>query len=1083
MHPACRKSTLLGARSSWCVGANSYPVLASSLDPVTRKHWEATIVRGVLPKYNGIIAFPKKQCDILENCETSNQLASPRERQPSVKTVVQPRSNTKILAASSNSGNASSEECDICGESHKNFECGLLKNLSVSERVEKARSLGFCFNCLRKGHRLRDCLSDRKCMKSRQRHHTQLYDDARVKPDQTDSKKKEVPDKPVPVSTPVYSEAQAGLSSGSASTVTSTCSVQAAPTKKNVLLLTAVVNVFDRQGKPYLCRILLDCGSQVNLITKSMADAIATRISPANVKISGVNNRTTSSLEKTVVKIHSRYSDYQATVECIITPTVTGPIPNTEIDVSDWHISPGFQLADPEFNCPQDIDMLIGNGLFFKLLKSGQYRLAEHLPELRDTHLGWVFTGEYEEVGNHGPSYSHTVTVEDVYDAVQRFWHIEEVPDQEAKSTEAEECEKHFLSTHKRTKEGRFVVQLPLKENANQLSDCRSLALKRFYLLEQRFARDPCLREQYVDFIREYERLGHCKQIDERKDPPNMLKCHLPHHAVIRPDSSSTKCQVVFDASSKPSKSGISLNEVLKVGGNVQSDTFDIVLRFRKPKFAFTADISKMYRQILVDPMHLALQRIFWRESPEKSMKVYELTTVTYGTASAPFLATQCLKQLAGDGKLEYPLGAATVIEDFYVDDVLSGDDTLKGAIERQAQVKKLLATAGFSIHKWCSNSEQLLEHIPEEEREEMKNLEEQGVNEVIKVLVIVLAKLLMQQLWKSKMSWDEPVEKAISAQWMLIKKTLVFTNQVRIPRHVLTDKAGYELHGFADASMATYGACIYIRSVLQDDSAKLQLVCSKSKVAPLEQSTIPRLELCAARLLSHLVPKVIRALKMRFKRVVLWSDSQIVLAWMHKSPDQLQVFVRNRIIEIRSVTKEYEWMYVRSEFNPADIVSRGQMPSELVKNKLWWYGPDFLSSVQFEQEVVEEITDEELPELRSVAAVVLPATEEDELKVFSKYSSFRKIQRVIALVLRFVRNCKKKDPATRVTESIPTVQELRCAMEVIVKVVQRQEFGDEVARVETRKPCRRLGSLSPILVNGVLRLGGHYRSASCPAS
>ncbi|XP_055522792.1 uncharacterized protein LOC129716973 [Wyeomyia smithii] len=445
---------------------------------------------------------------------------SPRERQPSVKTVVQPRSNTKILAALSNSGNASSEECDICGESHKNFQCGLLKNLSVSERVEKARSLGLCFNCPRKGHRLCDCPSDRKCMKCRQRHHIQLHDDARVKPDQTDSKKKEVPDKPVPVSTSVNFEAQAGLSSGSASTVTSTCSVQAASTKKNVLL----VNVFDRR---------------MNLITKSMADAIAIRILNANVKISGVNNRTTSSLEKTVVKIHSRYSDYQATVECIITPTVTGPIPNTEID---WHIPPGFQLADPEFNCPQDIDMLIGNGLFFKLLKSG----------------------EYEEVGNHGPSYSHTVTVEDVYDAVQRFWQIEEVSDQEAKSTEAEECERHFLSTHKRTKEGRFVVQLPLKENANQLSDCRSLALKRFYLLEQRFARDPCLPEQYVDFIREYERLGHCKQIDERKDPPNMLKCYLPHHAVIRPDSSSTKCRVVFDASSKPFRSWVTFNDVLK---------------------------------------------------------------------------------------------------------------------------------------------------------------------------------------------------------------------------------------------------------------------------------------------------------------------------------------------------------------------------------------------------------------------------------------------------------------------------------------------------------------------------------------
>lgn len=76
--------------------------------------------------------------------------------------------------------------------------------------------------------------------------------------------------------------------------------------------------------------------------------------------------------------------------------------------------------------------MLIGNGLFFKLLKTGQYRLAEHLPELRETRLGWMLTGEYEEICNQGPSYSLTVTVEDVYDAVQRFWHIEEVPEHKA---------------------------------------------------------------------------------------------------------------------------------------------------------------------------------------------------------------------------------------------------------------------------------------------------------------------------------------------------------------------------------------------------------------------------------------------------------------------------------------------------------------------------------------------------------------------------------------------------------------------------------------------------------------------------
>ncbi|XP_062714757.1 uncharacterized protein LOC134291264 [Aedes albopictus] len=1109
-------------------------LLASALDPVTRKQWEATIVRGTLPKYEDMLKFLKQQCDILENCETSAQVPTPRAERSNVKAAdpskPSPKSNPKILAASTSGGSASSETCDFCGEFHKNFQCEQLQSMTVPQRVEKARSMGMCFNCLRKGHRLKDCPSDRKCLKCRQRHHTQLHDETKFKPESRTA------EEPVPLDTapkPVVKEAQASSSSAStpqgAHNVTSSCSLQAAPIKKTVLLLTAVVHVFDAQGKPHCCRVLLDCGSQVHLITKEMAERIGAKISSANVKISGVNNRTTTSMEKATVKFRSRYSDYRATVECVVTPAVTGRIPSSHIDVTDWCIPPGFQLADPEFNVPQEIDMLIGNELFFKIIRSGQYRLAEHLPELRDTHLGWVFTGELEEACQQGPSYSHTITVENVYEALQRFWTVEEVADQEPISSEEVECEKHFRYTHERTDEGRFVVQLPLKENASQLSDCRSVALKRFHLLEQCLVRNPCLREQYLQFIKEYEQLGHCKQIDESRDPSNVQKCYLPHHAVIRPDSSTTKCRVVFDASAKPSQNALSLNDVLKVGGTVQSDILDIVLRFRKHKYAFTADISKMYRQIVVAAMHQPLQRIFWRESPEQPLKVYQLTTVTYGTASAPFLATRCLVQLAEDGHSEYPLGASTVKEDFYVDDMLSGDDTLEAAIERQKQVKELLAGAGFPIHKWCSNSDLMLEHIPESERESPKALEEQGINTVIKVLgilwdprsddflfsikspnfdaesesntkrsilseiaklydplgflapVIVLAKLLMQQLWRSKVGWDEPVEVEIAEQWAQLKASLEATNRMRIPRRVLIDGAVcYELHGFADASMSAYGACVFIRSVL-DESAQLQLLCSKSKVAPLKEITIPRLELCAALLLARLVNKVLQSIQMPFHRVVLWSDSQIVLAWLRKSPDQLQVFVRNRVAAIREETSDFEWMYVRSEFNPADIVSRGQMPNELVKNEMWWHGPDFLSAVNFENKPLEEISEEDIPELRATPTVLPAIEKEEQLKVFSKYSSFRKLQRVIALVLRFASNCKKKDSASRVHKTIPTVAELRLAMDIIVKVVQREEFYDEIARVESGERCRQLGSLGPILVNGVLRVGGRLEHSNLP--
>ncbi|XP_053690987.1 uncharacterized protein LOC128739518 [Sabethes cyaneus] len=143
------------------------------------------------------------------------------------------------------------------------------------------------------------------------------------------------------------------------------------------------------------------------------------------------------------------------------------------------------------------------------------------------------------------------------------LWQIEEVPDVPNLSTEEVACEIHFLSTYQRDESGRFMVQLPFNSDLPLLDDCRALALKRFLMLEKRLVRNPELRIQYVDFIREYEALGHCREIKESEDPPNQQSYYLPHHAVLRPSSSSTKCRVVFDESAKSSPSHLSLNDVL----------------------------------------------------------------------------------------------------------------------------------------------------------------------------------------------------------------------------------------------------------------------------------------------------------------------------------------------------------------------------------------------------------------------------------------------------------------------------------------------------------------------------------------
>ncbi|XP_038109051.1 uncharacterized protein LOC119766868 [Culex quinquefasciatus] len=170
----------------------------------------------------------------------------------------------------------------------------------------------------------------------------------------------------------------------------------------------------------------------------------------------------------------------------------------------------------------------------------------------------------------------------------------------------------------------------------------------------------------------------------------------MPHHAVLRPSSTSTKLRVVFDASAK-SSSGTSLNDLLMVGPPVQDSLFAILLRFRLCPYVLSSDLSKMYRQIRIDPDHSSFQRIFWREKPTDPLKVYGLSTVTYGTASAPFLATRTLVQLAEDEQKEFPIGAKLLKESFYVDDCLCGFETFP-VLTKISSFRKLQRVFGFVL-------------------------------------------------------------------------------------------------------------------------------------------------------------------------------------------------------------------------------------------------------------------------------------------------------------------------------------------------------------------------------------------------
>ncbi|XP_065075162.1 uncharacterized protein LOC135698942 [Ochlerotatus camptorhynchus] len=254
---------------------------------------------------------------------------------------------------------------------------------------------------------------------------------------------------------------------------------------------------------------------------------------------------------------------------------------------------------------------------------------------------------------------------------MERFWTCEEVGFSNNYSPEEARCEEQYARTVQMEAGGRYIVTLPKDEDIlSQLGESKDIAFRRLQGLERRLSRDENLSKQYKACMTEYLKLGHMRKVED--DALNGSKrCYLPHHPVVKEASTTTKVRVVFDASCKTS-SGISLNNTLLVGPVIQQDLRTIVLRSRTRQVMLVADAEKMYQQINMNPTDIPLQSTLWRFGTDEEVETYELTTVTYGTKPAPFLATRTIKQLAVDEREKYPLAVQAVDEDIYMDDVIS---------------------------------------------------------------------------------------------------------------------------------------------------------------------------------------------------------------------------------------------------------------------------------------------------------------------------------------------------------------------------------------------------------------------------
>ena len=270
-----------------------------------------------------------------------------------------------------------------------------------------------------------------------------------------------------------------------------------------------------------------------------------------------------------------------------------------------------------------------------------------------------------------------------------------------------------FDQSHKCDETGRFVVKLPFKPQGPPLRESRPMALWRFLSLERRLQRFDQLQD-YSKVMNEYFALGHAERVpDTGLNKPAEESFYLAHHAVYK-ESASTPLRIVFDGSMK-SKSGVSLNDQLLVGPTVHPPLNDVLIRFRKHPYVLTTDVSKMYCVVTLTPEDRDFHRFLWRDKDTDPVVDYQMTRVTFGIASAAFLSTNSLLCLAKENESELPLAAKAVKESFYVDDGLPSLETKQEAISLHHQLQDLFNRGGFKLHKWDSNSSEVLNSISPE--------------------------------------------------------------------------------------------------------------------------------------------------------------------------------------------------------------------------------------------------------------------------------------------------------------------------------------------------------------------------------
>ncbi|XP_060649602.1 uncharacterized protein LOC132786893 [Drosophila nasuta] len=631
------------------------------------------------------------------------------------------------------------------------------------------------------------------------------------------------------------------------------------------------------------------------------------------------------------------------------------------------------------------------------------------------------------------------------------------------------------------------------------LPDSYEMCLKRLKCLESKMSKDPQLRNFMVTTMKNYKENRYIRRLDDSELARKDITWFLPIFTVTNPNKKKTR--LVWDAAAKIQ--GVSLNDCLLKGPDTLASLMGILIRFRERPIAISGDIREMFHQVRVRPEDQAAQRFLWRDgNSQRPPEVYVMQVMTFGASCSPSLASYVLKRNAQRYEAEYPEAVKAICGNTFVDDWLQSVDSVAEMTKLAQAVKLIHAGGGFDMRHWTSNSQAVVCAL--ENRYDMMDkpicYPDVGPEKVLgmwwqpgedcltfmvkpdtiakaldgrptkrRVLSMIMtifdplgivgffnirAKIILQNIWRSGVGWDEPLKEEDEADWRRWLDLVPTLNNLRIARCLKGVSAArcLEMHTFVDASVNAYAAVVYIRDEV-DDQVHCSLVASKTRVAPLKPISIPRMELMAAVLGLRLARCIESEMSVHVDKKVFWTDSRDVLFWIRSDVRKFHQFVALRIGEILEGSDVSNWRWVPSAQNVADDGTKWTRTPVINEANRWFRGPQFLYS-----------DDSQWPQMNIDASqhshTILQHVEE-QLEAMSPLSCispdperFSKLERLRAAQLRvldFLRSIVKKSMGSELKKLLLLERPIEMDI-ILIRVCQETEYFSEMK-------CLKMGS------------------------